>query len=156
MRSIYMLAMILAIITFSGCVAGTPVANLTASNTAVTDNASAPTDRVPRITVDELLQKINSGADILIVDSRTDVKDKYSTAHIKGAVPVPLADITEKRWAPPADLNKEIVFYCTCPNDRTSATAAMELIGKGYSNVKALKGGYNAWVDAGYPLEPIN
>lgn len=152
----YILALVLIVIAFAGCTAGTPVSNPPASTPVVTDNASAPTDRVPRMSVNELLHKINSGEDILIVDSRSDVKDSYSISHIRGAVPVPLADIMEKRWSPPSDLNKEIVFYCTCPNDRTSAAAAMQLISRGYSNVNALKGGYNAWVEAGYPMAPGN
>jgi len=29
---------------------------------------------------------------------------------------------------------------------------ALELIVKGFSDVKVLKGGYNAWKDAGYPM----
>jgi rhodanese-related sulfurtransferase len=30
---------------------------------------------------------------------------------------------------------------------------AQELMGKGFTNVKALKGGWNEWVGSKYPLE---
>jgi rhodanese-related sulfurtransferase len=30
---------------------------------------------------------------------------------------------------------------------------ALKLMQKGFQNVKALKGGYDAWVKAGYPLD---
>jgi len=70
-----------------------------------------PSERVPRITVDELLQKIDSHADILIVDSRIDVEKLFADGHIKGAIPVPLSQIMEGQWLPPAD--QEIIFYCS-------------------------------------------
>jgi len=72
-----------------------------------------PTQRVPRITKEELLQKINSHADILIVDSRLDVEEQFDAGHIPGAIPVPLSKITEGQWLPPVDQNQEIIFYCT-------------------------------------------
>jgi rhodanese-related sulfurtransferase len=36
--------------------------------------------------------------------------------------------------------------------EHTSARAALELDRLGVAGVKALKGGFQAWVDAGYPL----
>ena len=36
-----------------------------------------PSERVPRITIEELLQKIESNADILIVDTRADVEEQF-------------------------------------------------------------------------------
>jgi hypothetical protein len=73
----------------------------------------SPSESIPRISVDELLQKIQSNADILIVDSRADVTLEFNYGHIKGAIPVPLSQITSGQWQPPADKNKEIIFYCT-------------------------------------------
>ena len=73
----------------------------------------SPSELIPRITVEELFQKIQSNADILIVDSRADVEQEFNNGHIKGAIPVPLSQITSGQWQPPADKNKEIIFYCT-------------------------------------------
>ena len=91
----------------------------TAAPAHPSDNSSAPSSdippsaRVPRFTVDELLQKINSHADILIVDSRIDVEKLFADGHIPGAIPVPLSAITGGEWLPPSDQNQEIIFYCT-------------------------------------------
>lgn len=142
----------LILLIICGCAAGSAVSDQSSVSTDLSGSI-APSDRVPRITIDGLLEKMSSGADILIIDSRTDVGQQFESGHIKGAIPVPLAEIAEGRWVPPADLNKEIVFYCSCPNDKTSAMAALELIGREYTRVSALKGGYNAWKEAGYPLE---
>jgi len=42
----------------------------------------------------------------------------------------------------PAD--REIVFYCTCPNEASAAQVAKKLIGLGYTKVRPLHGGLDA------------
>lgn len=64
---------------------------------------------VPRVSREELLQKLESGAGVLIVDTRA--KTDYDSGYIKGAVSVPLSTIQEKQWQPPADV--EVVLYCS-------------------------------------------
>jgi rhodanese-related sulfurtransferase len=39
-------------------------------------------------------------------------------------------------------------------NEHTSARAAFVLSQNGYTHVSALLGGFGAWIDAGYPVEP--
>ena len=62
---------------------------------------------VPKITVDELLQLIESDNDIVIVDVREE--DEYAQAHIKSAISVPLSIIDNQEWEPPHD--KAVVLY---------------------------------------------
>jgi uncharacterized lipoprotein YajG len=69
---------------------------------------STPSGNVPRISIEELRQKMESKADILIVDNRS--KGEYDIDHIKGAISVPLATIVAGVWAIPVD--KELIFYC--------------------------------------------
>ncbi len=83
----------------------------TPATTPDSTSRTPPSERVPRITIEELLQKIESNANILIVDTRVDVETQFDAGHIKGAVPVPLSKITAGQWIPPAD--KEIIFYCS-------------------------------------------
>jgi hypothetical protein len=71
----------------------------------------SPSERVPRITVEELYQKMERGENVLIVDTRADVESAFEEGHIEGAVPVTLSDILERRWVPSTD--REIVLYCT-------------------------------------------
>ena len=49
-----------------------------------------------------------------------------------------------------APLDGEIILYCACPNEVTSARVAKLLIDKGYRRVRPLAGGIDAWIDAGY------
>src|SRR4030043_283778 len=67
-----------------------------------------PSERVPRITIEELLHKIQNNADIIIIDTRVDVETQFDIGHIKGAIPVPLSEITSGQWLPSAD--KEIIL----------------------------------------------
>jgi hypothetical protein len=69
----------------------------------------APSELVPRITIEELLQKMESKANILVVDTRH--KEQYDVDHIKRAVSAPLSTIVEGGWMPPSD--KEIILYCS-------------------------------------------
>jgi rhodanese-related sulfurtransferase len=39
-------------------------------------------------------------------------------------------------------------------NEHTSARAAFILLQKGYTRVTPLLGGFGAWIEAGYPIEP--
>ena len=51
--------------------------------------------------------------------------------------------------------DREIVLYCTCPSEQTSAKVAMELRRLGILRVRPLRGGLQGWKDAGYPLEAV-
>jgi 3-mercaptopyruvate sulfurtransferase SseA len=73
-----------------------------------TEPSSSLLEDVPRITIDELLQKMADNSNILIVDTRH--ADQYEVDHIKGAISVPLDTIVSGGWMPPAD--KEIILYC--------------------------------------------
>jgi hypothetical protein len=69
-------------------------------------------DMIPRITVEQLGKELQNKQDVLIIDTRVDVDPQYATGHIRGAIPVPLANMLEG-WAPSVSLDKEVVLYCT-------------------------------------------
>lgn len=77
-------------------------------------NSPAPTPHTlfeaPRIEPEELKQKLEDNANILIVDVRS--AEAYEQGHIKGAIFVPLSQIRAGDWVPPPD--KEVVLYCSC------------------------------------------
>jgi membrane protein DedA with SNARE-associated domain/rhodanese-related sulfurtransferase len=60
-----------------------------------------------------------------------------------------------KRHREEIPLDREVVLYCTCPSEETSAKVAMELRRLGVHRVRPLRGGFQGWKDAGYPLEAV-
>jgi rhodanese-related sulfurtransferase len=48
--------------------------------------------------------------------------------------------------------HREIVLFCTCPDEITSAKEALRLRARGMRPVRPLEGGLTAWRDAGYPV----
>jgi membrane protein DedA with SNARE-associated domain len=51
--------------------------------------------------------------------------------------------------------DREIILYCTCPNEASAAQAARLLFRQGFSHVRPLRGGLDAWIAAGYAVEEV-
>ncbi len=51
--------------------------------------------------------------------------------------------------------DRDIVLYCTCPSEETSAKVALELRRLGVKRVRPLRGGLQGWKDAGYALDAV-
>ncbi len=51
--------------------------------------------------------------------------------------------------------DRDVVLYCTCPSEETSAKVALDLRRLGVRRVRPLRGGLQGWRDAGYALEPV-
>ncbi len=49
--------------------------------------------------------------------------------------------------------DRDVVVYCTCPNEATSALTALRLRQLGITRVRPLAGGYFAWRQRGFPLD---
>lgn len=67
------------------------------------------TSEVPRISPEELKDRLDNGEAILIVDSRP--TSSFETQHIAGAISVPIDEVESRLDEFPRD--QEIVFYCT-------------------------------------------
>ncbi len=109
-----------------------------------------------RITVEELRQMIDKGAELVIVDTRD--SGSYDAGHIKGAINIyfdPTADPTERQMMLMAlPMEKLIVTYCDCTDDANSAKMSDELYKLGYDRdkLKVLDGGSLKWVELKYPM----
>jgi rhodanese-related sulfurtransferase len=53
------------------------------------------------------------------------------------------------------DSSQEIVVYCTCPNEATSARVALKLRKMGLSRAHPLQGGLDAWRELNLPVEEL-
>ena len=101
----------------------------------------------------ELKQRIDRGEHVVIVDLRTALDIQASPLGIAGARWVPPEKLDGKRHPIPPGLL--VVFYCAEPREATSARIAGLLSHHGYTNVRPLSGGLEAWRQAGFAVEPI-
>jgi membrane protein DedA with SNARE-associated domain/rhodanese-related sulfurtransferase len=107
--------------------------------------------RLARISVDELRNLIDAGSAPVVVDVRSPSVRALDGRYIPGALAMDLHDVREHRPDLPAE--REIVFYCSCPNEASAAAAARQLMALGYAKVRPLLGGLDEWVAAGYDVE---
>jgi rhodanese-related sulfurtransferase len=106
--------------------------------------------RMARISVDALRQLHASGSVPVIVDVRSSHAQREG--RISGAMPISLEDIGKLVRDLPLD--SEVIIYCACPNEASAARIAKQLMQKGFTRVRPLHGGIDAWVAAGHLLEP--
>jgi membrane protein DedA with SNARE-associated domain/rhodanese-related sulfurtransferase len=109
--------------------------------------------RMARITVDELYRLIDAGAKPVIVDVRSTTARALEPRRIPGALHVPLHAVDYHVKDLPRD--REIILYCTCPNEASAAQVAKILMNSGFSKVRPLHGGLDAWIAAGYDVEEL-
>ena len=110
--------------------------------------------RMARITVDELYRLMRDGERPVVVDVRSGIARKLEPRGIPGALALEMDAMGERLGDLPTD--REIILYCTCPNEESAAHVAKQLMRLGYTRVRPLQGGLEAWVDAGYELEEID
>ena len=107
--------------------------------------------RLARITSQELRKLMDDGARPAIVDVRSAADRQVDGRYIPGAVAIDLGELDTRRGELPGD--REIVFYCSCPNEASAAVAAKQLLQIGYARVRPLAGGIDGWIAAGYGIE---
>jgi membrane protein DedA with SNARE-associated domain/rhodanese-related sulfurtransferase len=86
-----------------------------------------------------------------IVDLRHPLDVMTDPLVLPGALRVGPDELKQRKEMIPTD--RDIVLYCTCPSEETSAKVALELRKMGVKRVRPLRGGLQAWKDAGYPLD---
>ena len=107
--------------------------------------------RTTRITVDELHQKLEAGQSPIILDLRSDAEVQRDPEFIRGARHVTMDELKAMQNEIPRD--REIVLYCSCPNEVTSARMALLLHRNGITRVRPLLGGIDAWRERKYPTD---
>jgi membrane protein DedA with SNARE-associated domain/rhodanese-related sulfurtransferase len=107
--------------------------------------------KLSRITPEQLRGKLKLGENILVVDLQGHPKDGTGALAIPGAVrinPRRLELYKDVEIAP----SQEVVLYCECPGELTSARVALALQRRGIEHVRPLAGGLQAWRDLGFPV----
>ena len=72
---------------------------------------ASATSEVPRITVEELKERLDKGEEIVVGDTRP--ASVYDIKHIPGAISVPASAIYNESPLDELPLDQEIVLYCT-------------------------------------------
>lgn len=98
---------------------------------------------VERVSVEELRRLMNSPEPPVIVDLRSALACRQDPRSIPGAISMRLEEIPLRLAALP--VGREIVLYCACPHEATAAFGAKKLMALGYTRVRALRGGLDAW-----------
>jgi len=107
--------------------------------------------RMARITAEELHQKQEAGENPVILDLRSRLEVEQNPALIRGARHMTMDELQLRFTEIPRD--RDIILYCSCPNEVSSARAALLLHRKGIQRVRPLKGGIDAWKERNFPTE---
>jgi membrane protein DedA with SNARE-associated domain/rhodanese-related sulfurtransferase len=99
---------------------------------------------MPRVQVEELRALIDAGTPPTIIDVRSGAAREIDDRRIPGAIVAALADIEKATRELPR--HDELVLYCNCPNEASAATAARRLAAAGFTRVRPLAGGLDAWM----------
>ncbi len=103
--------------------------------------------RVKEISVEETLEKVKNGANLIDVREDNEWNDGYATGATHIGRGVIERDIVGKF----PNKNAELILYCG--GGYRSALAADNLQKMGYRNVLSMAGGWTAWKEANAPTE---
>jgi membrane protein DedA with SNARE-associated domain/rhodanese-related sulfurtransferase len=106
--------------------------------------------RMARISPLELQRLAQQDKAAVILDVRTELARAGG-----GIIPGALiwSDLERTRASLDIPHGIAVVVYCACPNDASAALVAKRLMAAGFSNVRPLHGGIEAWEAAGLALE---
>ena len=107
--------------------------------------------RMARITVAELRQMLQAGENPVILDLRSKAELERNPSVIQGAIHLVLDEVEARRHEFPHD--RDIIVYCSCPNEATAAKVALLLQRHGFTRVRPLLGGIDAWREGNHPME---
>ena len=106
-----------------------------------------------RLEPEELLNQLDAGEEVYIVDLRHPLEQMTDPYTLPGALRVAPDELASRAHEIPRD--RDIILYCTCPNEETAAHTALKLHRLGVERVRPLRGGYDEWKRLGYPMDAI-
>lgn len=134
MKKLLLYVLVLTALLLAGCAAASP--------------AEAPQGGYERISVESLAEMMETRREsFLLVNTHIPFEGNLPTTDLS----VPYNETTQQLNLFPANKDTEIVLYCM--NDPMSLIAADHLVTAGYTNLKVLVGGMNAWQSAGFTLD---
>jgi membrane protein DedA with SNARE-associated domain/rhodanese-related sulfurtransferase len=105
--------------------------------------------RMDRISVNELTTMIEKGDMPIIFDVRG-ADARLRDGIIPGSIAARESELSTILASYTTDV--EVVIYCSCPNEASAATAARHLQRAGFTRIRPLLGGIEAWTQAGHAI----
>ena len=107
--------------------------------------------RVATITPEDLKFEIDHRTPLTIIDVRHPLDVLSTPFTLPNAIRIPLETIGTGA----SNLSRDhgIVIYCTCPNQASSSLTLQLLRRYGFSRVRVLAGGFQAWRDKGFEIQ---
>lgn len=105
------------------------------------------------ITAGEVKSRMKSGEKLFFVNLRHHQDWDLAVMKVRGALRVPDNEVELHLEEIPRELT--VIVYSTCPGDEPSIRVARFLQEHGWKDVYALIGGFNAYCQAGLPVEEI-
>jgi rhodanese-related sulfurtransferase len=138
---LFVALMISAIFAFHGSLA-------LAQGMSAKDLVDEAQKSITTISVEEAKALFDKGG-VVFLDCRED--KEFKSGHIPGAIHISrgLLEFQIDKKIP--DKNATVVMYCKTGGRASLACCSIQRMG--YKNVKNLKGGWQAWSKAGYPVE---
>ena len=109
--------------------------------------------RMARISPEELYRQVQAGEEPVIVDLRHPLDFLVAPRTLPNALRMNPSEVA-KRWVELPG-NRDIVVYCTCPNEETSVMVAKQLHKLGVNRVRPLAGGLAGWERLGFPVNRL-
>ena len=105
-----------------------------------------PTDRVERISAQELARRLASAEAPAVLDVRSNAE--WQSGHIPGALHIEAGDLPLKEHPIPEE--RLTIVHCAHANRSTVSISVLKQ--RGYKNIALLRGGFFAWQTSGYPV----
>jgi rhodanese-related sulfurtransferase len=77
-------------------------------------------------------------------------QDEFDLGRIEGAVLIPVTELSGRLGELPENLDTPMIVYCAAGTRGNWALSLLKLAG--YTNVRNMSGGFNAWKAAGLPI----
>lgn len=106
-----------------------------------------------RLEPGELKDLMDAGEPVYIVDLRHPLELVPDPFTLPGALHIAPDDLASRVDQIPRD--RDVILYCTCPNEATAAHTALRLHKLGVERVRPLRGGYDEWKKLGFPLQAV-
>jgi rhodanese-related sulfurtransferase len=105
--------------------------------------------RIREISVEETMERMNSGDELQLIDVRED--NEWEKGHARSALHLGKGIIERDIERIVPNKGMELILYCG--GGYRSALAAEALQRMGYYDVSSMAGGWRAWKEAGAPVE---